>query len=255
MLKVEDRGPVRWLTIDRPDRMNALPPPGWSALRAAYEEFTVSDQRVLVMTGAGGNFCAGADLAEDRGDPSVLDRYEGMKSVGRSAVALHRIPKPTIAAVDGVAVGAGMNLALGCDMVIASDNARFAEIFVRRGLTLDYGGSWILPRLVGLQRAKELALTGRIVGAEEAVQLGLALEIVRVGQLVERATELAELVASQSPLGQMFAKQNLKASFGLSLAESIELETQAQTVCLSSADAAEGLVAFREKRDPEFRGC
>ncbi len=254
MLKTEDRGPVRWLTIDRPERMNAVPPSGWDALRDAFDHFAADDQRVLVVTGAGGNFCAGADLAEDRGNPSVIDRYAGMKSVARSATALHRIPKPTIAAVDGVAVGAGMNLALLCDIVLATDRARFSEIFARRGLTLDYGGSWILPRLVGMQRAKELALSGRMVDAAEAVAIGLALESVPVDHLPARATELAEMLAEQSPIGQMFSKQNLNASLALSLPESLQLEGQAQTVCLASEDAREGFAAFLEKRAPRFEG-
>ena len=259
MLKIDDREPVRWLTIDRPDRMNAIPPDGWDQLRAAFDAFTESEQRVLVIRGAGDNFCAGADLSEgttEPGDPggSVLDRFNGMGAVGRSALALHRTPKPTIAAVDGVAVGAGLNLALLCDLVVVSERVRLAEIFVKRGLTVDYGGSWILPRLVGAQRAKELALTGRMLGADEAVALGLALEVVPSDRLEARADELAHVLAAQSPLGQMFAKQNLNASFGRSLAESLALEAQAQTVCLSSKDAAEGVVAFRERREPDFMG-
>lgn len=254
MLKTEDRGPVRWLTIDRPERMNAVPPSGWDDLRDAFDHFAAGDQRVLVVTGAGGNFCAGADLAQDRGNPSVIDRYAGMKAVARSATALHRIPKPTIAAVDGVAVGAGMNLALLCDIVLATDRARFSEIFARRGLTLDYGGSWILPRLVGMQRAKELALSGRMVDAAEAVAIGLALESVPVEHLVARVAELAEMLAEQSPIGQMFSKQNLNASLALSLTESLQLEGQAQAVCLASEDAREGFAAFLEKRAPRFEG-
>lgn len=254
MLKTEDRGSVRWLTIDRPERMNAIPPSGWDALRSAFDDFSGSEQHVLVLTGSGGNFCAGADLAHDRGSPSVVDRYDNMKAVARSAAALHRVPKPTIAAVDGVAVGAGMNMALLCDMVLATDRARFSEIFARRGLTLDYGGSWTLPRVVGLQRAKELALTGRMVGAEEAVAIGLALEALPADRLEERVTELAGLVAEQSPIGQMFSKQNLNTSMALSLAESLQLEGQAQAVCLASQDAAEGVAAFREKRAPRFEG-
>ncbi len=156
--------------------------------------------------------------------------------------------------MDGVAVGAGMNLALLCDIVLTTERARFSEIFARRGLTLDYGGSWILPRLVGLQRAKEFALSGRMVDAAEAVSIGLALETVPVERLEERATELAEVLAEQSPIGQLFSKQNLNASMALSLPESLQLEGQAQAVCLSSDDAAEGVAAFLEKRAPRFEG-
>ena len=254
MLEIDDRDTVRWLKLNRPDRMNALPPDAWDALRGAFEAFAESPQRVLVIAGEGGNFCAGADLGSDRGDPSIVDRRAGMQSVGASALALHRIPKPTIAVVDGVAVGAGMNLALGCDIVLASPDARFAEIFVRRGLTLDYGGSWILPRIVGLQRAKELALTGRMVYADEAVAIGLALEVIPTADLSVRADDLARELSAQSPVGQMFAKQNLNAAYGISLAAALELEAHAQSVCLQSQDAAEGVAAFVAKRAPEFEG-
>lgn len=154
---------MRWLTIDRPDRKNAIPFDGWSDLSAEFEAFEGSGQRVLVVTGAGGEFCAGADLDPSRIDrmQSVEDRHARMKVVAAAALALHRLTKPTIAAVDGVAVGAGLNLALGCDVVVATNRARFSEIFVKRGLTVDFGGSWLLPRIVGLQRAKEMALIGR----------------------------------------------------------------------------------------------
>ncbi|MGH3650183.1 MAG: enoyl-CoA hydratase/isomerase family protein, partial [Acidimicrobiia bacterium] len=149
---------VRWLTIDRPERKNAIPEEGWSLLAEVFTDFDKGPERVLVITGAGGEFCSGADLEPGRfgAKMSVAESHERMKVVERAATALHRITKPTIAAVDGVAVGAGMNLALGCDVVIASERARFAEIFVRRGLTVDFGGTWLLPRVVGLQRAKEL---------------------------------------------------------------------------------------------------
>ncbi len=115
-----------------------------------------------------------------------------MKEVGAAAMALHRLTKPAIAAVDGVAVGAGMNLALGCDVVIATERARFSEIFVKRGLTVDFGGSWLLPRIVGMQRAKDLALSGRIVEAEEAFRIGLVTEVVPVEALGQRVAEIAD---------------------------------------------------------------
>ena len=185
MLRLEDRGPVRWLTLDRPERHNAIPPEGWE-VREALAEFEASSQRVLVVTGAGGAFCSGADVAADGasgGLGSHRARYERMQKVGAAARALHRLTKPTVAAVDGVAAGAGMNLALGCDLVIASTRARFAEIFVQRGLTVDFGGTWLLPRIVGLQRAKELALTGRIVEAAEACRIGMVLEVVEPEEL------------------------------------------------------------------------
>lgn len=253
MLSVEDRGSVRWLILDGP-RKNAIPPDQWAALGEAFRAFEQSAMRVLVVTGTGGEFCSGADLGPGAADTGAAARYRSMKVVDDAALALHHITKPTLAAVDGVAVGAGMNLALGCDLVIGTDRARFSEIFVRRGLTVDFGGTWHLPRIVGLQRAKELALTGRIVDAEEALRLGLMLEMVPPDALASRATELAEELASQAPLGQMFAKQALNAAVGKSLSEALAFEAQAQAICLNSEDVAEGVAAFLDKRPPEFRG-
>ncbi len=254
MLSIDDRGPVRWLTLDRPHRMNAIPPDGWDQLRLAFEDFDRSDQRVLVITGAGGEFCSGADLAEGALDQSVAERRARLRRVEAAALALHSIGKPTVAAVDGVAVGAGMDLALGCDVVIATTRARFAELFVKRGLTVDFGGTWLLPRLVGLQRAKELALTGRMVGADEAVAIGLALEAVEPDDLEETVSELATRLAEASPVGQLFAKQNLDAATGSTMAEALEREGRGQVICLGSEDVIEGVQAFLEKRSPQFRG-
>lgn len=255
-LSTRDQGQIRWLTIDRPERKNAIPTDGWPDLRQAFLDFESCGARVLIVTGAGGEFCAGADMDPERFAQSwsVTHRHQRMKLVGETATALHRATKPTIAAVDGVAVGAGMNLALGCDVVIASDRARFSEIFVRRGLTLDFGGSWLLPRVVGLQRAKELALSGRIVGAREAVELGIALEMVPAERLAERAREVAESFLAGAPVAQMFAKQALDASFESSFAESLSWETQSQATALGTEDLVEGVAAFLQKRDPEWKG-
>ncbi len=255
-LNVEDREAVRWLTLNRPERKNAIPPDGWADLRAAFESFEQSDRRVLVVTGAGGDFCAGADLDLSGGplDASVVERSQRMKVVADAASALHRLTKPTIAAVDGVAVGAGMNLALGCDVVIASDRARFSEIFVKRGLTLDFGGSWLLPRVVGLQRAKELALSGRLVEAEEAHAIGLCLDVVGSEELLARATEVALSFADAAPIAQMFAKQGIDHAWDVSFAEALGWEGQNQAICFMTDDVGEGIRAFLEKRPPSFRG-
>jgi len=177
-----------------------------------------------------------------------------MKVVGAAATALNRLTKPTLAVVDGVAAGAGMNLALGCDLVIATSRARFTEIFVKRGLTVDFGGSWLLPRLVGLQRAKELALTGRIVEAEEACAIGLVLEVVELENLAKRVDDLTAALAAGAPVAQMFAKQSLNRAFGVSFAQALNDEGQSQAMCLTSEDAAEGVAAFLEKRATRFTG-
>lgn len=255
-LTTENDGPIRWLEIDRPDSKNAIPFDGWPELRDAFVEFELSDSRVLILTGSGGDFCAGADLDQTRAAEmaSVADRHARMKLVHDAAIALHRCTKPTIAAVDGVAVGAGMNLALGCDVVIATDRARFSEIFVKRGLSVDSGGTWLLPRVVGLQRAKELALSGRIIGAAEAVEYGIALETVGPEALADRARELAESFLGGAPVAQMFVKQGLDAAFESSFEESISWETQCQAIAFATEDVAEGIAAFLQKREPDWRG-
>jgi enoyl-CoA hydratase/carnithine racemase len=252
----DDRDAVRTLTLANPGRMNAVPPAGWAELAEAFAAFEASGLRVLVVTGAGGEFCAGADMNRPTTDaPSAADNAERMRTgANRAALALHRITKPTIAAVDGVAVGAGMNLAIGCDLVIATTRARFSEIFVRRGLTMDFGGTWLLPRLVGLARARELALTGRIVGADEALELGLVTEVVAAGELATRVAEVAQRLAEGAPLAQAFIKRALDRSSSMSFEQALVFEEYAQALLLASEDLAEGAAAFVEKRPPTFRG-
>lgn len=255
-LKSESSDGIRWLTIDRPEHKNAIPADGYPMLTAALSDFDESDDRVLVVTGAGGDFCAGVDLDPEQfaGGMPTGEAHRRMKIVARAAMALHRIAKPTIAAVDGVAVGGGMNLALGCDVVIATDRARFSEIFVRRGLTVDFGGTWLLPRVVGLQRAKELTLSGRIVAADEAMRLGIVMDVVPASSLRERVEELAGSFTAGAPIGHMFAKQGLNASFESSFEESLSWEGQSQAIAFGTEDVVEGVTAFREKRDPRWKG-
>ena len=255
-LVTEDRGLVRWLILDNPKRKNAIPMDGWSDLERAFRDFEDAPARILVLTGSGGEFCSGADLDPQRFEEvqSVEDRHRRMKAVGEVALLLHRLSKPTIAAVDGVAVGAGMNLAIGCDLVVATNRARFSEIFARRGLALDTGGSWLLPRIVGMQKAKELALTGRIVDAEAAHRMGLVNRVVAVDELETTVDALAEELLSGAPLAQMMSKQMLNSSFASSYADALAWEAESQAVLLGSEDVTEGVAAFIQKRDPSWRG-
>ena len=255
-LVTEDRDEVRWLTIERPEKRNAIPMDGWSELRVAFEDFEECPQRILVLTGAGGDFCAGVDLDSSRLEKTqtMSERHLRLKEVASMAMALHRVTKPTIAAVDGVAVGAGMNLAIGCDFVVATDRARFGELFVRRGLVPDTGGTWLLPRIVGLQRAKELALTGRLVDAYEALRIGLVMEVVEPDELNSRVLHHAGQLLAGAPVAQMFTKQMISASFQSSLADALNWEGEAQTIVLGTQDAAEGVLAFLEKRKAAWKG-
>ncbi len=264
-LLVADDGPVRTLTLNSPERKNAVPRDQWDVLAAAFSDFERSDQRVLVLTGSGSDFCAGADLNPELrfgpdamfgGEivPSAAENLAAMAAPGAAATALHRLSKPTIAAVDGVAVGAGMNLALGCDVVVASDQARFSEIFVQRGLALDFGGTWLLPRLVGLAKARELALTGRIVDAAEALEIGLVARVVPPELLLETATTMADQLAAGAPLAQRFIKVGLDRSTTMTFEQAIQFEDQAQAVLLASQDFVEGVRAFLAKEPPRFDG-
>jgi 2-(1,2-epoxy-1,2-dihydrophenyl)acetyl-CoA isomerase len=255
-ISAEDRGPIRWMTLSNPGRRNAVPADGWGAFAQALVDFEKSAVRVLVVKGAGEDFCAGADL-DPGGAPEqgLAARHQRMKVVAAAATALHRTTKPTVAAVDGVAVGAGLNLALGCDVVIATSRARFSEIFVRRGLTVDFGGTWLLPRIVGLQRAKEMALSGRIVGAAEAQRIGLCLDVVEPERLDEAARDVAESFLAGAPVAQMFAKQGIDAAWEVSFEDALSWEGQSQSICFVTDDFREGVSAFLEKRPPDFQGA
>jgi 2-(1,2-epoxy-1,2-dihydrophenyl)acetyl-CoA isomerase len=254
-ITIEDSGPVRTLTMSNPAAKNAVPPTGWADLAEAFGSFESSEQRVLVVTGADGEFCAGADMHRGAVDvPSAADNAVRMRRTNSAALALHRLSKPTIAAVDGVAVGAGMNLALGCDIIIATETSRFSEIFVKRGLTVDFGGTWLLPRLVGLARARELALTGRVFGAPEALAMGMVSEVVSEPELYGRVDDLARTLAAGAPLAQSIIKRALDRSSSMTFEQALSFEEQAQAILLGSEDLIEGAAAFIQKRDANFKG-
>ena len=239
--------------MSAPATKNAVPTSGWDELADAFDAFEASEQRVLVVIGDGGDFCAGADLGRDLSATQASNATR-MRGPNRAATALHRLSKPTVAAVDGVAVGAGMNLAIGCDIVIATTRVRFSEIFVRRGLTVDFGGSWLLPRIVGLAKARELALTGRLVDAGEAEAIGLAAKVVEPDDLEAAASEIAEALAAGPPLAQRFIKVAMDRSSTMTFEQALALEEQSQAILLGSDDLVEGAAAFFEGRPPEFHG-
>jgi enoyl-CoA hydratase/carnithine racemase len=255
-LVVERADRVVTCTLNRPEKKNAMTREMWVGLIDLFEEVAVnSDDRVLVITGAGDGFCSGADL----GDGGTADAaagparaLAGMRTVGQAALGLHDLAKPTIAAVNGVAAGAGCNLALGCDLIIASDRARFSEIFSKRGLVVDFGGSWLLPRLVGMHRAKELVLLGDVIGVTEADRIGLVNRVVPHDDLAESVRELAVRLANMAPLSLAASKRLLNQSFSVSMAKALEAENTAQALMSTSRDTAEAVLAFLERREPRF---
>lgn len=252
-IDVERRDGIVTVTLNRPDKKNAVNERMWSELLEAFLEVRDrADDRVLVVTGAGDEFCSGADLTDAGAAAHPLLR---MRHIGDVALALHRLPKPTIAKVDGVAVGAGCNLALGCDFVVASNRARFSEIFAQRGLSIDFGGSWILPRLVGLQKAKELAFFADIIDAERAVSLGIATKVVSPDLLDATVAEWAARLAAGPAVALSLTKAMLNESFALSFEQAVEAEARCQAVNIPGPEAAEALAAFVEKRAPQFRNA
>jgi enoyl-CoA hydratase/carnithine racemase len=242
------------VTLNRPDRLNAISNDMWEELARIFHQVSHrAEDRVVVVTGAGTAFCSGADLGSGTGvsERSAIDH---MRIVGEAAMALHRVPKPTIARIDGVAAGAGLNLALGCDLVAASDRSRFSEIFARRGLSVDFGGSWLLPRLVGMHKAKELVLLADILSASEAAEAGLVNRVVPAEELDSLVSSWVQRLVAGPPIALSLSKQLLNKSFETSMDQAVEAEAQAQAVNSSSADAREARAAFQEKREPRFEG-
>jgi enoyl-CoA hydratase/carnithine racemase len=251
---VERAGGLVTVTLNRPDRLNAITNDMWVELARIFHEVSHRlEDRVVVVTGAGTAFCSGADLSGGTGG-SERSAIDHMRIVGEAAMALHRIPKPTIARVDGVAAGAGLNLALGCDLIAASDRSRFSQIFARRGLSIDFGGSWLLPRLIGLHKAKELVLLADILSAGEAAEAGLVNRVVAAEELDSLVSSWVERLVAGPPIALSLSKQLLNKSFETSMDQAVEAEAQAQAVNSSSADAREARAAFQEKRPPRFEG-
>ena len=253
---VDDAEGIVTITLNRPEMKNAISVAMFEALRDIFRSVTAQQQaRCVILTGTR-DFAAGADLSR-AGSDAPRERPNTMLSmrvIHDAVVALHEIPVPVIAKVRGVAVGAGMSLALACDMVLASHNARFAAIFARRGLSLDCGASWLLPRLVGIQKAKEIALLAEMFSADEAKAMGLVNRIVPDDELDAAVAELAVRLSRGPTLALSMTKRLLNNAFTSSLPEALEAEAMAQGVNSTTDDTKEGLLAFLEKRDASFKG-
>lgn len=249
----ERKNRVRWVTINRPERRNALDSETIFGLRDALDEAGRDpDSRVLVLTGAGGAFSSGADLRAGRSEsaPPGDVMEDGFNAVIR---AIWNLPKPVIAAVDGVAAGFGCSLALACDVRLASSKARFSLIFVQRALTIDGGASYLLPRLAGL-KGVEMALTGEVVDAEQAERMGLVNRVVPHDTFQTRSAEYAEKMAKQAPLALATIKASLHHALDSSLDEVLTYEMAEQRRMVRTDDFREGRTAFLEKREPHYSG-
>ncbi len=246
-----DRGGVRTLTLNRPERKNALDARLWVELADALREVKRDrDVRALVLTGAGGAFSSGADIGTGE---EIHPRYK-LDRLTDVALALHELTVPTIAKVTGIAVGAGWNPALGCDLVVATSESRFCQIFAKRGLSVDLGGSWLWPILVGLQQAKRLVLLADMIGAQEAHALGLVSWVKASDAIDGFVDELAARLAAGPSFALAQSKALLNDGANATLREALANEARAQPGNFATADSTQAYLAFAEKREPEFTG-
>ena len=247
---------VAVLTLNRPEVRNALDMTMRQELESALVRLS-SDAgvRVVVVRGAGEHFCAGGDVKLMRDHPmTAAEGQSRVEAINRAILALARFRAPTIAMVDGAATGAGCNLALACDLVVASDRARFGEVFARIGLVPDAGGTYFLPRRVGLARAKELVFTADIIDAREAERIGLINRVVPAADLETETLALARRIADGPPRVLAAAKTLLDRAPGLALESALHWEALTQGAMIAGPDHREGLRAFFEKRPPRFTG-
>ena len=260
LIETLDNGVVT-LTLNRPASLNALSGSMMSGLREAVPRLAAdASVRVVILTGAGKAFCAGGDVKgmakRNQGEPqSIEERASSLRTGMELSRWIYEMPKPTIAMVRGAAAGAGLSLALACDMRIASDKARFTTAFAKVGFSGDYGGSYFLPRIVGASKARELYLTAEILGAAEALEIGLVSRVVPDADLEEEVSTLARRMANGPAIAYRYIKRNLNASAaGASLSDVFDLEAWNMTRTGMTEDHREAARAFVEKRKPDFKG-
>jgi 2-(1,2-epoxy-1,2-dihydrophenyl)acetyl-CoA isomerase len=248
-LLLDHSGGILTLTLHRPDRLNALDLPQWDELAAAVERAR-DDQAIhaVVITGAGRAFCAGADIAGMRAGRDAAGQVARLARINAIILALAAMPKPVIAALNGVAAGIGASLALACDLIVAAEGASLVCSWVKIGFVPDGGASWRLARALGPWRAKQLILTGRSLPAGEAHALGLVNEVVPAGAALERARALAGEIAAWSPHAVRLAKALVDGAATRSLAEQLAAEAQAQGLCVETFEHRAAVAAFLARK-------
>lgn len=249
-------GQVVTLTLNRPDKKNAMSWVMFEEIGEAFEKAAVDDDvRCVVVTGAGDAFCSGADLTDPANlVASPFELKDRMRKIHKIARAVMTCPKPTVARVTGIAAGAGCNLALGCDLIVASRSASFAELFVKRGLVVDFGGSWALTRVLPLHRAKELALLGETISASEAYAMGLLNRLCEPDEVDAVVKDFSTRLAALPPRTVSLIKENLNRAPESTMDETLDAEAIAQALCFASEDTREAVTAWIEKREPRFTG-
>jgi len=251
-------GSIATIKLNRPEKLNAFGGPMREEILAVLEQVAADDQiRVVIVTGEGRGFSAGGDIQhlkqlrdnqDETGFRNILAQGQKITRTMRS------LPKPVIAAVNGPCAGAGLSFALGCDIRIASDAAKFGPSFALIGLHPDWGGSWFLPKLVGTAKACELVFTGTMISAQEAEKIGLINRVVQPDQLLPIVNELAEKIAKNPPGALRLAKESIYRGVTSDLETAFAREIEVQMECFYSEDFLEGVTAFLEKRQPRFKG-
>ncbi|MBI4298195.1 MAG: enoyl-CoA hydratase/isomerase family protein [Chloroflexi bacterium] len=257
-IKIERENNIATIILNRPDKLNAIDKEMNDELEHAITQLQEEGIRALILTGAGRGFCSGADLTAgpmtEPENPTLEAVRRIRKPLGWQTFLLHRFPRPTIAAVNGVAAGAGLSFALACDIRIASESARFSAIFVRRAIVADYGCTYLLPRIVGLSSALELMYTGDIIGAREAERIGLVSRVVPDTELMSTAKELAQKLANGPSLTQEMIKRLTYEGLQRTLLDQLQLEESGNNILQDTEDSKEGIRSFLEKREPVYWG-
>lgn len=257
LVKYEDG--VATITLNRPEKFNALTLRMFKELTEVFENIRSDDSiRGVILTGAGRGFCVGGDMGETV--PTLVQlspakrRSTFRELIHRTYITMRELEKPIIAAVNGAAVGAGCDLAMLCDIRIASENARFGQAYVNVGAIPDSGGTWLLPRLVGVGKACELIFTGDIIDAKEAERIGLVNKVVSAEELERETKDLATKIANGPPVAMGIAKSAIYKGLTMDLATALESIACGITICMQTQDLREGINAFAEKRKPQFKG-